>query len=320
MSLEIANLFYNKVSQRLKHPTIHNVPIKHSDLNIKCSDCKMVGHKIIHCCEGLREIVKEHGPNLCSKSTHVLYPGDTYDKNRHQTLKSSPNTTWVQQKGTAKVYWKERKSFEENTEKGKYKKLEKQHEAISQQKLEDLLSSINKTDNFNGKDHLSSFTSLIRENDTLLSMGNSNWRKLEEIQKERGDETPLPSKSQISNLAVYKIIESQLLGFNKFNGTTETILTITSFFILKHHQVLLHLLPEKIKKMNEEKSLSEEDKKKKISQLSPEKIRDEYDYIINKESHNKCCLIPIFGRPNTTNNDVIQGSNKPTNSNDDEQK
>ena len=144
MNLDISNIFYKEVEQRIKHPKLFNVPIKMGNELDRCMTCKMIGHNNSQCCEGLREIVETHGPNLTSKNTFVQYPGRIYDKNLLFKIKDPLNTTCFQLDGKMKVFWKQKRNKEENFDKKKYKIPEIKVKTVENEKLETLLNNLPK--------------------------------------------------------------------------------------------------------------------------------------------------------------------------------
>ena len=75
MTVELARIFYDTKIKRQEHHTLfYGTPIRIGNEKIFCNECGMRGHNHKQCNEGLKEIVRTHGPNLRANNTFVANP------------------------------------------------------------------------------------------------------------------------------------------------------------------------------------------------------------------------------------------------------
>jgi hypothetical protein len=162
------------------------------------------------------------------------------------------------------------------------------------------------------RNNLKNFINFINNNETLLSMGTENWTSLVNLflLKNQNEDAKIEIKKNllIKELAVYKIIESRILGNNKFNGNIDTISTITSLFIFKQNYFLLKSKQEFFDERSKKAEQKQHSLKNKGSSLTS---RETYKLFnsLNKRKTRKCKLISVLGSRIQTSNDVIQGAN-----------
>ena len=170
MTTEIASIFYNpQVKTRVNHPSFHKCHIQLVNSKLQCAKYGMIGHEIVHCSVGLNEIVQDHGPNMCSKSTMVknskIYNPKTFRKSCISV---------ADQAGTLHIHWKSNNKTSlsipkiENNKKVNQKPIEYKPQINLLKKAEDL----------DANSHLTKFMDCVKKDSTLSTMGASRWEGL----------------------------------------------------------------------------------------------------------------------------------------------
>jgi hypothetical protein len=242
MTPQIASIFYDsKASYRFRHPKFNNCLIKLSNLKIACSICKMIGHEGEHCCEGLKEIVNQHGPYLKSKFTFV--PSDEYYFVPNNKIKNNffVNMSTNYKKST--FLWKNARS----PLKSDLNQPPQTNEVtVKKQTLNTLGSNLLKTRNVDVIEHLEKYCKTINDNKILLEMGSSNWKYI--FEKHFSDfKTKVEENEKIELLQIYNVLHSNLSKKN-FTPQGNNLIWITKFFIFNHCSLLLSIAEENSKK------------------------------------------------------------------------
>lgn len=264
MTPQIAAIFYNpKVQTRKKHPLFHNCHIKLENYNTKCSKCGMIGHEVVHCSEGLEDIVLEEGPYLHSKHTAVK-DAKPYNPKVIKTTCTNHN-----QNDTFHVTWKTSNNPPQKPTINPPKKT------LNFVDHKSSILAIRKTADVDEACHLNNFINLIKTNNTLLTYGAARWEELYDQfhDSEKGNSLNLNQNNlDVCNLEIYNLIKSATSNLKDFNSKDNTITWITCVFILQHSKVLYerHLKQDKRriekcetlkKEIEKEKNSKERDRK-----------------------------------------------------------
>jgi len=251
----------------------------------------MVGHSYEQCCpdNSMAQLVKKHGPNLISSSTHTS--NRTFDINKY--LKRPKNFLITSIKdNTLSTIWKTSYNVKHNlvnpvnTNSINESKEENEIKPNNDIKIPELYTYLNGINNKEETIHITKFVERIKDSTNLKNMGTNNWNTLASYYKQQQPKNvnsiPKYTNNNIKDLGIFAIFSKQLLTQNGgFNGNDQTLIHISEIFIIQHTLSLM----EEMKSRNNLWKKEYEEKKEYFNNSQNESSFDKLYSHLNQ--HNK---------------------------------
>lgn len=301
MTPQIAEIFYNpKVKTRFNHPKFNNCQVKLLNYKSACSNCGMIGHNDHQCCEGLKQFVSEHGPNLRSKFTHVGsgYSKD-YDINSTKLIKNTfliRNTT---NDGTADFRWK---CINEKAAKVEFSQIEGKD--FDSKILKKHSKKLESTANLDVSNHVFYFCKTIKDLN-ITQMGSQNWKNLYNKHHSEfiNSSSNLIEYQTVEKLEIFRVIGRSLTKSKSVKIDEDSLKWITLIFISTHISLWRKHYSEIQKKF-------EVQRQEMINKISLNNEKETFSFI---NSINRTCIGVLRLILGSKNLGILKQNDKPSN-------
>jgi hypothetical protein len=186
------------------------------------------------------------------------------------------------------------------------KRKASEHDKLEPNEISSLFDDLQSSNDREETSHSMKFVEQIIKSPSLRSMGTENWKSLLEIAEKSSVKIETRQINEIKNLAIFKILTSHLFRSKDFNGDVDTMELITSFFILKHNNVVWNHTLENNKKYKVKSNCLNDKLINLCKEEDSQKNFDDKVSTISSLNHVKFIskerLISIVGQPKEVNN------------------